>query len=92
MPYRTRSADTTPELEEVLFAGYRRMDAAEKLERVGRLGQMLRSVVLAGLRARFPHADDRELRLRCAARMFDRATMLDVFGWAPEESQERSPC
>lgn len=46
MTYETQSPDTSRETEEILFAAYRRMSAAEKLERVGRLGAMVKSVVL----------------------------------------------
>lgn len=88
VPYKTQSPDTPRDVEEMLFAAYRRMSAAEKLERVGRLGQMVKSVVLADLRARHPHADERELELRYAARMFDRETMLAAFGWAPDDAEE----
>jgi hypothetical protein len=87
VPYRTQSPDTTREAEEVLFAAYRRLSASEKLERVGALGRMLKSVVWAELRARHPAADERELRLRYAARLFDVETMQSVFGWPPEESK-----
>ena len=80
MPYRTQSSDTSRETEEWLFAAYRRLSAAEKLERVGALGRMLKSVVWADLRARHPSADERELTLRYAARLFDAETMRSVFG------------
>lgn len=83
MTYETQSPDTSRETEEILFAAYRRMSAAEKLERVGRLGAMVKSVVLADLRARHPKADERELQLRYAARMHDPDTMRAAFGWAP---------
>lgn len=92
MPYRTQSADTTRELEELLFEGYRRMSATEKMERVGRLGRMVKSVVLAGLRAQYPDADAHELALRVAARLLDRATMLSAYGWAPDDVEEQARC
>ena len=88
MAYRTQSSDTPRAVEEMLFDAYRRMSAAEKLERVGRLGQMVKSLVLADLRARHPEADERELELRYAARMFARGTMLAAFGWAPGDAGE----
>lgn len=88
MPYRTQSSDTSREAEEVLFAAYRRMSPAEKLERVGALGKMLKAVVLADLRAAHPTADEHELRLRYAARLFDRTTMRAVFHWDPDEAPD----
>jgi len=90
VPYKTQSPDTPRHIEEMLFEGYRRMSAAEKLERVGRLGQMIKSVVLADLRAQFPDAGKRELDLRYAARMFDRETMRAAFGWAPDEDEDEA--
>jgi len=89
MPYRTQSSDTSREAEERKFAAYRRLSAAEKLERVGALGRMLKSVVWADLRSLHPNADEHELTLRYAARLFDAETMRSVFGWPPDESSER---
>jgi len=89
MPYRTQSSDTSREAEELLFAAYRRMSPAEKLERVGALGRMLKFVVLADLRAAHPSAAEHELRLRYAARLFDRATMQAAFQWDPDETPDR---
>ena len=90
MPYRTQSLDTSRELEEFLFERYRRMSATEKMDRVGRLGRMVKSVVLAGLRAQYPLADEHELALRYAARLLDRATMSSAYGWAPDDAEERA--
>ncbi len=88
MAYRTQSPDTPRAVEEILFAAYRRMDAAQKLEHVGRLGGMVKSLVLADLRARHPDADERELELRYAARMLPPETMRAAFGWAPDDPGE----
>ena len=89
MPFRAQSSDTSRETEAFLVAAYRQLDAAEKLERVGSLGRMLRSVVLADLRSLHPAADERELTLRYAARLFDPETMRTVFEWEPDEAQGR---
>lgn len=82
--YETQSADTSREIEEVLFAAYRRMSSSERLERIGALGRLVESVALAGLRERYPEADERELRLRLAARQLPRELMVAAFGWDPE--------
>lgn len=82
--YETQSSDTTREIEEFLFAAYRRMSSSEKLARIGALGEMVESVALAGLRARYPEADERELRLRLAARQIPRELMVAAYGWDPE--------
>lgn len=82
--YETQSSDTTREIEELHFAAYRRMSSSEKLARIGALGEMVESVALAGLRARYPEADERELRLRLAARQIPRELMVAAYGWDPE--------
>ena len=82
--YKTQSSDTSRAIEEKLFEAYRRMSSSEKLRRIGELGQLAESVALAGLRARYPNADERELRLRLAARQLPREMMIAAFGWDPK--------
>ena len=82
--YETQSADTSREIEEILFAAYRRMSSSEKLARIGALGQLAESVARAGLREKYPDADERELKLRLAARQYPRELMIAAFGWDPE--------
>lgn len=82
--YKTQSEDTTREIEEILFAAYRRMSSSEKLERIGALGSLAESVALAGLREQYPDADERELRLRLAGRQYPRELLITAFGWDPE--------
>jgi hypothetical protein len=84
MPYVTQSSDTSRDIEDRLFAAYRRMSAAEKLERVGRLGAMVKAVVMADLRARYPAADDRELALRYAVRSVGPELLRSAFGWSSD--------
>ena len=76
--------DTPPEVERVLIDGYRRMSAARKIARVRDLNWTLQQLALAELRARFPDAEERTLRLRLAARSLDRSTMIAAFGWDPK--------
>ena len=33
----------------------------------------------------YPHADEREVFLRVAARRLDRQAMIDVYGWDPDQ-------
>ena len=68
----------------MLVAGYRRMNAAEKLRRVQALNETALQFAAARLRQEHPGIDERELRLRLAARWLDRATMIRAFGWDPE--------
>ncbi len=81
--YRTQSADTSREAEEVLFAAYRRMTPAEKWQKVADLTRTARMFALAGLRMRHPKATERELLLRLASTYIDRKTMIAAFGWDP---------
>lgn len=83
---KTRSLDTPPEVEEILLEGYRRMSPAEKLRRVAELNRATQAMAAARIRSRYgPDLGERELRLRLAALRLDRATMIEVFGWDPEE-------
>ena len=82
--YQTQSPDTTREIEEMLFAAYRRMSSSEKLSHMGALARMVEAVACAGLRERYPEADEREIRLRLAARQYPRELMIAAFGWDPE--------
>lgn len=85
--YRTQSPDTSREAEDVLFAGYRRMSAAEKWQRVADLTKTARAFALAGLRMRHPQASERELLLRLASTYIDRETMIAAFGWDPAAAE-----
>ncbi len=76
--------DTPLEVERVLTDGYRRMSTARKIARVRDLNWTLQQLALAELRARFPDAEERTLRLRLAARTLDRSVMIAAFGWDPE--------
>ena len=76
--------DTPLDVEAILVDGYRRMSAARKIARVRDLNFTLQQFALADLRVRHPDDDERTLRLRLAARRFDRPTMIAAFGWDPE--------
>jgi hypothetical protein len=82
---RTQSADTPPEIEEILLAGYRRMTPWEKLLQVFELNRMAQQMAAMRIEARYgPNLTERELRLRLAALWLDRETMIAAFGWDPE--------
>jgi hypothetical protein len=59
-------ADTSPEIEQVLFAMLREMPAWRKLDLVAQLNQTVRELALSGLRERYPQADEAEVRRRLA--------------------------
>ena len=81
--YRTQSADTGFEIEQLLVDAYRRMPPWEKARRVGEMIQALETLALAGIADRHPESSGRERRLRLAALRLDRDTMVQAFGWDP---------
>ena len=82
---KSQSPDTPLDIEEILLSRYGSMSPREKLHRVSDLNQATLELAAARIRARHgPHISDRELRLRIVSLQFDRATMVEVFGWDPE--------
>jgi hypothetical protein len=81
--YRTQSADTAFDVEQLLVEAYRRMPPWEKARRVGEMVQTLETLALAGIADRHPQATPQERRLRLAALRLDRDTMVRAFGWDP---------
>lgn len=79
------TADTPPEVEQMLVEGYRRMSPRRKLERVVALNRAVERLAAARLRARYgDDMSERELRLRLGALRLDRRVMLEAFGWDPD--------
>ena len=79
------SADTRPEVVEVLLDGYRRMTPAQKLARVADLSRAARRMATARIRAQYPGADDTEVKLRLGALVLGREVMVRAFAWDPEK-------
>jgi len=83
---RAGKSDTPKEVENLIVLGYRRMTPREKLERVGKLNRSLRALARAGIRQRYgANLPETEVRLRLAALSIDRETMIQAFGWDPDE-------
>lgn len=62
------------------------MTPEEKLERVSQLNRSVRTLALAGIRHRCGRdLSEREEQLRLAALSIDRQTMIEAFGWDPNE-------
>ena len=88
MPSQPR--DTPAEIEEILLEGFRRMGPLEKLQRVWEMNRAVRTLAAARIRGQYgPEISKRELNLRLAALRFDRKTMINVFGWDPEEHSRK---
>ena len=60
------AADTDKDVERVQIAGWRNMSPAQKAEIVSGLTSAVYEVAMAGVRARFPDATEREQFLRLA--------------------------
>lgn len=83
---RSGKSDTSPDVEEILVAGYRRMTPGQRLDRVADLNRALRELALAGIRQRYGAGlTAEEEKLRLAALSIDRETMIRAFGWDPDE-------
>lgn len=76
----TLSADTHPEAERVQIELLRKLPAWRKLQIVGEMNQTVRTLMLSGLRQRFPHATDAELRRRLADLMLGEELAARVYG------------
>ena len=83
--YRTQSLDTPYEVERQQIDLLRDLPVWRKAEILSSLCRGVQELALAGIRSRYPNADERELFLRLAARRLDRETMVRVYGWDPEE-------
>lgn len=81
----TGADDTSPEVREMMIAGYRRMSPAQKLQRVLDLNRATEALARARIRAQYgPDLSEREENLRLAALTLDRETMIRVFDWDPD--------
>ena len=61
-----RPADTSPEAWEVYLDLQRKLSPAQKLLQALEWSEVIRQFSIAGLRQRYPHADEREIFLRAA--------------------------
>ena len=81
-----RLSDTSPEAEQILIEGFRKMTPRQKLERVVSMNKALEALSAARIRATYGEdISDRELKLRLAALRLDREVMVNVFGWDPDK-------
>ena len=86
MPRSDWYSDTDPKALEVFLECQRRMTAAEKVQGILDLTQMVFDTAKAEIRRQHPEIDEREVFLRAAARHLDRETMIRVYGWDPESA------
>lgn len=82
------NADTSPAAEQVQLELMRRAPAWRKLHAVGQLWATLRTLALSGLRERYPHASEAELRRRLADLTLGSELAMRVYGPLPEENPD----
>jgi hypothetical protein len=76
--------DTDPRAMEVWIRLQREMPPGEKLAAVLGGAQFALQLIEAGVRRRYPAADDREVLVRVAARHLPPDLVRRAYGWAPE--------
>jgi len=80
--------DTSPEVEEILFAYWRNAPVWEKWQRMAELNRAARLMALGGLRRRHPHASEAELRRRLADLILGPELAATVYGPLPPTDPE----
>jgi hypothetical protein len=76
-------SDTHPEAEQVLIELLRQAPVWRKLELMGQLNAMARSLALNNLRRQYPQATESELRRRLAGRVLGEELATAVYGPLP---------
>ena len=84
MKNRCTVLDTDGETERWLTERARTIPVWKKFRQVAALNEMSRAFAMAGIRRRYPEASEKEVRRRLAAVLFDRETVVKVFGWDPD--------
>ena len=82
--YRMQADDTAYEIERLMIDAWRTLSPAEKARHFRDACRAVDQLARAGVRARFPDAPEREVRLRVAAMRLGPDLMREVYGWNPE--------
>ena len=82
---KAKIQDTSPQIQQVIIEGYRRMSPQEKLRRVDELTKAVQQLALARIRKQYGPLPEREQQLRLASLWLDRDIMKQVFHWDPAE-------
>ena len=80
-----RPADTSPEAWEVYLDLHRKLPASVKLRQAFEWSEVVRRFSLAGLRQRYPQADEREISLRAARMNLGPELFRKIYGDALSE-------
>ena len=77
-------SDTDAHAERLLIDLVRATPVWKKFQQVAGATEACRAFARAGIKSRYPEASEEEVRLRLAALLLDRETMIVVYGWDPE--------
>jgi hypothetical protein len=77
--------DTRPEAEAVLVRLLREAPSWRKLEMVDQLNQSVKLLALTGLKTRYPHENESQLRRRLADLILGEELARKVYGARPSE-------
>ena len=58
----------------------------ERLAQALSLTRMVRTLAMAGIRQRHPHASDQEVRVRLTVRLYGREVATRLFGTVPDDA------
>lgn len=84
-------SDTQPEAERVLIELLRRAPIWRKLEMMGQLNTMAKSLALKNLRGQYPHASEAALRRRLADRLLGPDLAATIYGPLPARREGSEP-
>ena len=76
--------DTDREIIEKMTEVARVTPIWKKLQQVADTSQAMKQFALAGLRRRYPQANDGELKRRLATMLLDREIVIKMYGWDPK--------
>ena len=80
----TQSPDTSPEIEALQIAAWRKMEPWQKIALVASLQRLADGAAVAGILQRHPAAGPEEIRLRLAALRYGREFVSVHLGWDPQ--------
>ena len=75
------SGDTSAEAQQLMIECYRAMSGSEKLALVGQMNAAVDALAEAGVRARFPGADEYEVSMRMRVLKYGPDLTQRAFGW-----------
>ncbi len=77
-------SDTDEKAERLLIDLARATPVWKKFQQVANATEACRAFARAGIKSRYPDASDEEVKLRLAALVLDRETVIRVYGWDPD--------